>query len=134
MDIDHAVAPGGDEARRQQPHEAGEADELGARRLERAVEGAVELGARGVVAMRHDRGADAGGRGAGEAGRRGLIRQHQHDLGRRIGRAAGLDQRLHVAAAAGDQDGGLQARQALSMASMTEPGAPAARSWMRPTR
>ena len=76
----------GDEARREHPHEAGEADELGAargeRRRERRLEGGAVAAERPVVDG-GDRQPEGGG--AGEAAGVGAVGEHQADLGGMVG-------------------------------------------------
>ena len=106
VDVEHAAGPVPDEPRRQQPHEAGEADEIDAvcfeHRLHRALERLAVLAMRGVI---DDRGRHPGGAGVQQAAGIGTVRQNERDLRREGLRPGGLDQRGHVGAAAGNEDG-----------------------------
>jgi hypothetical protein len=110
MDVELAVAPGIDEAVRQDAHETGAADELDARAAERGVEFRVEGLARGIVAMADDPGRDAGLARDGEAARIGLVRDDGDDLRGKSGLARRRDERAQVRAAARDQNADLHAR------------------------
>src|SRR5690348_4537767 len=115
MDVDHAVMPGVDESAPEDAHEAGEADELDACLLERAVERRVEGVTIGEVAVSNDPRRDLGARRALEALSIGAIGNHQDDLGRIVAHRARVDQRLKVGAAAGDQHAGPQPGHARSV-------------------
>ena len=72
-----------DQERRQQPHVAGEADDLDAGRAQRGVDRRLVRGAVAAeAAMVDDRGRDAGRRRERKPGGVGPVGQHQHDLGR----------------------------------------------------
>ena len=72
------------------------------RRLEHPLESGAVLSER--LALDHQR-LHAGRLGALEPERIGLVRDHQRNLRRKIRGSGALDQRGHVGAAAGDQDG-----------------------------
>ncbi len=106
VNIDHAAAPAPHESRRQQPHEAGEADEIGPVRVKLAIERALEgLAVLAKPPMIDDGGLDARLTCKAEAGRVGAVGYDEHDRCRIISRLGCLDQRRHVRAAAGNQHG-----------------------------
>src|SRR5580700_4128306 len=106
MNVQQAAAPARDEPRRQEPHEAGEADQIDMVRVQGVVERTFERLA--VFAKRpviDDRGGDARKPCPGETRCIGRIGQDEHDLRRIVRRLGRFDQRRHVRAAAGDQYG-----------------------------
>src|SRR5258708_25133523 len=106
MYVEHAAAPARHQPPRQEPHEAGEADKIDAVREQSVVERAFER--RAIVAewlVIDDRGGDARKLCPGKPRGVGLIGQDEHDFRRIVRRPGRLDQRRHVRAAAGDQDG-----------------------------
>src|SRR5262249_33922668 len=94
------------EPRRQQPHEAGEANEINPVRLELAVERPFErlavLAEGGVI---DDYGRDALLAGTGEPLCVRAIRHDERDFGRVVLRFRSFDQRHHVRAAARNENG-----------------------------
>src|SRR6185436_13248213 len=106
MNVEHAPAPARDEPRRQQPHEAGEANEINPVRLELMVERAFErlalLVEGGVI---DDRNRHALLARAREALRVGAIRYDERDLGRVVLGLRGFDPRPHVRASARNENG-----------------------------
>src|SRR5262249_34175478 len=131
---DHAIAPAFDELRCEQAHEAGQADEVDVGGAQAAVELGIECEAIPVGAMiDHVRG-KAEHPGMTQTGGLGIVGHDERDLRRSLRRAAGLDQRLHVAAAPGDENRGPQARQALSISWIRQAGAPSRRATIVPTR
>jgi uncharacterized membrane protein YoaK (UPF0700 family) len=110
MDVDHPPGPGLDQKGRQHPHVAGQGDVLRARFTQGGVERALvglAVGAEGPVI--DGQGGHAGLGGEGEALGVRLVGEHEHHPVRAVGGFGGLDQRGHVAAAAGDEDGDLGA-------------------------
>src|SRR5690606_3717580 len=69
----------------------------------------------GELALGKGRGGNAVAGSESEAGCGGLVGQHADDFGRVIGSLGGLDQRGHVGAAAGNQDGDLAAAHSASL-------------------
>jgi hypothetical protein len=106
MDVEHAPLPMQHKVCREQPHEAAEADELDAPLVERMLEHALErctiLSVRPVI---DHHGGHTGLAGKLEARCIGPVGDDERNLGRIVSRLRGLDQRSHVGAAAGDQDG-----------------------------
>ena len=106
VDIEQAALPAVDEPGREQPHETGKAHELDAmlvqHRLQRALEGSAILCELAVI---DDRGRNPGGVRVRKALRIGTVGDDERDLGRIVGRLRGFDQRDHVGAAAGNEDG-----------------------------
>jgi DNA polymerase IV len=106
MNVQHAAAPARDEPRRQEPHEAGEADKIDAVRMQGVVESTLErltvFAERPVI---DDRGGDARKLCPAEPRGIGLIGQDHRDLRRIVRRCGRLDQCRHIRAAAGDQYG-----------------------------
>jgi hypothetical protein len=110
MDIDHPVAPRFDEFMGQEPHEAGEADELDAGAFQPGIEREVEGLARGVLLVVQHRGLDAVLLRAEESGCVRPVRKHEDDFGR-VGRILRrLDKGGHVGAASGNERGDAAAR------------------------
>src|SRR6185312_4923828 len=137
MDVDHPVAPMIDEARGQQPHEAGEADELDARRFERLGERRLESFAARIVAMGDDGAGDAGALRVIETAGIGAVADDERAPGREIFLRASAHERFEIGAAARDQYRGLQPGHALSVPLRIVPSLPApssreGRSTMRP--
>ena len=110
VDVQHPAGPGAGEEGRQDAHVAGEGDQLDAllaqRRIHQLLVRLAVLSERAVI---DGQGLDpGGGRGLQAEGGRG-VGEDQRDLGR-IGRVfRRRDQSLHVGAATGDEDGGLDA-------------------------
>ena len=106
MDVEHAALPMQHEIRREQPHEAGETDEFHAMLVESALECALEGGA--ILAVRavvdHDGRNTLRFRASQPRGVR-PVRDHEHDFGRIGAVLRRLDQRRHVGAAPGNQNG-----------------------------
>ena len=111
VNVENSSLPTVDEAGREQPHEAGEADHLGAVgvefALQREFEGVAILAERDVI---DDRGRNTGRSGGGEPLGVRPVGQHQRDFSGKIRGFRGLDQRRHVRAAAGNQNGDASAR------------------------
>src|SRR5487761_193437 len=131
MDVDHAVAPNIDELGSEDTHEAGEADKVDTRFLERGIERRVECHAFGEASVRDDAGRNFGACGALEARGVGTIGDHRDDLGGIVACRAGVDQRLKVGAAARNQHAGPQPGHARSVLTRWTPASPA-RLTMRP--
>ncbi len=108
VNIDLAVAPALDEPRRQDAQEPGIADKFGACLAQRGVERRLEARAVGEIAMADDHRRQAGPAGTIEADCVGAVGSGQDDLGGIIRQRAGLDQRLQVRAAPGDENADLQ--------------------------
>ena len=88
MDVDEPLLPGADEIRRQQPHEAGEADQFDPVQIEKDLHRLLELVAPGIDLM-----IDGGGRNSlrfreGETFGFGAVGEDERDFGRIIGRFA----------------------------------------------
>jgi hypothetical protein len=106
VDVQHAAGPGVDQPGRQDAHVAGQGDPLGARLANGGVQRAfVSLAVRTEGAVVDRAGRDAEALGAREARGGGVVGEDEDDLVGRLRRAGGLNQRLHVAAFAGDKDG-----------------------------
>jgi hypothetical protein len=88
----------------QQPHEADEAHELDAARLQGFGERAVVVGAVGIAFVRHDERVDAGAGGALEAERVGFVRDDDGDAGSESAVCDGVDDGLQVGAATRNQN------------------------------
>ena len=98
MDIEQAPREALDEARRQDAHESRERHEARRKALDRGSKRGVEGFSRGVASMLHHAGRDAARRGNAQPfGLRSVADHRAH-------RQPGFDKRLHVAAAAGDED------------------------------
>src|SRR5258708_25103361 len=100
MDVEVPAEMTQNQAAAKDAHETRERDKIGRMLLDRLDERSVERLARGELALIDDRGGNARLRGELEAGGVGAVADHRGDL-RREPRA---HDRLHVAAAAGDQD------------------------------
>src|SRR5215211_79236 len=105
MDVQHPSGPAVDEPRRQDAHEAGTAEELDAMRQKLPIERALEGLALRISLVVDDCGCNPGGGRPCEAFRFRPVRDRQGDFGRIARRLGGLDQRRHVRAAAGNEDG-----------------------------
>src|ERR1700733_1679098 len=106
MDVEHAPAPARNEPGRQEPHEAGEADDFDSVRFKFRIKRAFErfaILAESLV-IDNDR-SDGRLLRAHKPGRVRPVRRDQHDLRRIILRPGRLDQRHHVGSAAGDEHG-----------------------------
>src|SRR5260221_2292014 len=134
MDVDEPIARELDEGLAENPHDAGEAHECIAGRLQRGVERGVEFVARRMVAVRNHLRRNARLRSAPEPLRIAAVRQHEPDLRREVALHAGVDQRLQVRAAARDQHGNLQPGHCDSVLSSRVRGASPARATMPPMR
>ena len=108
MDIDHAVAPGGDEFVAEDTHEARQADKLNPGGAQLGVDFRVERRPIRKRTMGDDIGGDARRAGPRQSAGIGLVGNDQGDLGRAVSLRAILDQRLHVGAAPGNENGGAQ--------------------------
>src|SRR5262249_10593584 len=105
VDVDHPIGEGAEEVLAEHAHEASQHDEVGLVRAQRGHEGAVEAGARRVVAGIHHESRQAGGARAGDARAVGHVAADDGEArGAELAAAAALDERLEVGAAAGDQD------------------------------
>jgi hypothetical protein len=106
VDVEHAALPLRHEPGREQPHESCEADQLDAmclqHRLQRALERLAILAEARVI---DDLGRNAGRARMREPGCIGTVGDDERDLGRIVRRPRGLDQRSHVGAAPGNEDG-----------------------------
>ncbi len=116
VNIEVAVTPALDEARRVQPHEPGIAEDFDAGLLE----GLVERGIEGIAGRKRlvidGEGGDGGGFGAGEAFSARHVRDHDHDLGGVVRCLAGVDQGLKVGAATRDENADALSRHPASLA------------------
>src|SRR5580704_14481934 len=97
MNVEHAAAPSSDEARRQQPHEAGQANEIGVVLLKLCVQRLLKrLAILAELQMVDDCGFDSCLARPSEAGSIGLVRYHEYNFGWIVLRLRRLDQRHHV--------------------------------------
>ena len=110
VDIDQKVAPALGEPGRQDAHETGQADNAGAIEPDRLVQRFLEGLAVLIVAVIDHLGLDPGLTRDGQARRIGIVRGHQHDLGRIVFVPGGLQQGLHVRTAPGNEHGDLGLR------------------------
>src|SRR5262245_46327056 len=110
MDIKLAVAPGFDEVFSEEPHEAGAAHDFGTGIAQCPIEIGVECGAIAIGFVIDDEGRKSRRACPFEAERVGAVGNHGHDLCREIRGAAGIDEALQIAAAAGYQDADALAR------------------------
>jgi hypothetical protein len=104
MYVDHPAQPVVDEVVAEDAHEAGKADDVDMPAFERLGHDIFEHVAAGELALRQGSRGDAVAGRNGQAGRGGAVGEHADDLCGIVGRLGGLDQRLHVRAAAGDED------------------------------
>ena len=105
MDVEHALLPAPHEPWREQAHESGKADDVDAMRLERALQRAFEGLSIGELPMLDERGGEPGRARRRQPFGVGLIGHDERDLGRVGGALRGRQQRRHVGAAPGDEDG-----------------------------
>ena len=104
VDVQHPSAETRHELRGQDPHEPGEAQDVGLRRQQRLEQRGLERGAVAAEGAVIDRGGgDVHRRSAGKPGGRRVVRRHQHRP-RRMVAGHRADQLHHVRAAAGNQD------------------------------
>lgn len=95
MDVEHATAPQPRQLRRQDAHEAGQADQLDAVPLQRLVHGHVEVEPLGVAPVVQRHCLDSGGRGPFQTGHSGHVGEDEDDaVGRGRARTRRVDQRL----------------------------------------
>ena len=103
MDVEHGVRELVQQAGTNQSHEARETDKLNAARLELPCERGVVLISRRKVAMADDQRLDSGGPSPVYPGSIRPIRNDDGNPGPELTARTGIDERLQVAAAAGDQ-------------------------------
>ena len=106
VDVEQASVPAPDKPGRQQSHEPGEADEIDAVSSSTAciarsnASRSLPCAAWSTTAV-----AMPAARACGKAGGVGAVRENERDFGRELRRLRRLDQRRHVGAAAGNEDG-----------------------------
>src|SRR4051794_27793573 len=100
MNIDQAARETFQKSVTENAHESRQHDEIRFSACDCIGQRCVKIGTRGKTRMAHHLSVDAMSRGDSETGRVGLIGDHGTDLRRQ----ARLQQRLHIAAAAGNQD------------------------------
>jgi hypothetical protein len=98
MDVQQATMEAPHESRREDPHESGQRDELRGMTVDRIGEGRFECLARGKLAVRHRARGDTACPRDRQSARVGDIADYRRH------REPGIEQRLHVAAAARDED------------------------------
>ena len=104
VDVEDGVWKGVEQRRPDEPHEAGQAHEPDTAVQQRHRDRAVERITRGERAVIEDDRLDAASLGPGQAGRPGAVRDHDGDPGPELAAGDGVDERLKVAAPAGNQD------------------------------
>jgi hypothetical protein len=112
MDVDQPVAPGLHESGCQKPHEAGQTDKFDIRLAERLVQTILKSGAVFKFTMVDDHGLNAAFLRYGKAGGIGPVGQDKGDFGGIVFGLGGVEERHHVAAASGNQNGGSGFRHA----------------------